>query len=69
MIQNNTNEKINCVIVGTGKIGIDLYIKCQKSNRATILFLVLRNKLLRKILMYLLKCHQLLTSIQDKTSS
>ena len=33
MIQNNTNEKINCVIVGTGKIGIDLYIKCQKSKK------------------------------------
>ena len=33
MIQDNNIKKINCVIVGTGKIGIDLYIKCQKSKK------------------------------------
>jgi accessory colonization factor AcfC len=25
-------EKLNCAIIGTGKIGIDVYIKCKKSR-------------------------------------
>ena len=26
-------QKINCIIIGTGKIGIDLYLKCRKSRK------------------------------------
>ena len=30
------NKLINCIIIGTGKIGIDLYIKCLKMGKCTI---------------------------------
>jgi acetaldehyde dehydrogenase len=26
-------QKLNCIIIGTGKIGIDLYLKCRKSKK------------------------------------
>lgn len=36
--------KPNAIIIGTGKIGIDLYIKCKKSKIFNKIFIFNRNK-------------------------
>ncbi len=35
---------MNCIIIGTGKIGIDLYIKCLKSKNFKKILIFNRNK-------------------------
>ena len=37
-------QKLNCIIIGTGKIGIDLYLKCRKSKKFNKIIIFNRRK-------------------------